>query len=180
LILDLRNNAGGLVEEAVSVVSQFVEVGNVLLRRDANGGITPVPVEDDVEAVAIPMVVLANRGTGSAAEIVTGALQDHERAIVVGTTTLGKGRVLDEFTLSDGSVLLLAVEEWLTPDGRAIWREGLAPDVEIALLPNAELLARPEGRSLTGEQLSSSGDSQLLHALDLLNTERQRVSAFGY
>jgi carboxyl-terminal processing protease len=179
LILDLRNNPGGLIQEAVGVTSQFVDAGNVFFRRGASGELTPVPVEDDAEAVTLPMAVLVNGGTANAAEIVAGALQDHERATVVGETTLGAGTFLSQFQLSDGSVLVLAVEEWLTPDGRSIWRNGLAPDVEIVLPLHAEPLVRLEGRSLTGEQLHSSGDSQLLHALELLTTERQQVFAFG-
>jgi carboxyl-terminal processing protease len=179
LILDLRNNPGGLIQEALGVTSQFVDTGNVLFRRDASGELTPVPVEDDVGPLTIPMVVLVNGGTGNAAEVVAGALPDHERATVVGETTLGAAIVLNEFPLSDGSVLLLPVEEWFTPDGRTMWRTGLAPDVEIALPLHAEPLIRWQGQSLTGQQLRSSGDSQLLHALDLLTTERQQVSALA-
>jgi carboxyl-terminal processing protease len=177
LILDLRNNTGGLVQEAVGVTSQFVETGNVLLKKDAQGQTTAVPVEEHVQAVNTPTVVLVNGATGSAAEVVTGALQDHGRAVVVGTATLGAGVVLNEFVLSDGSVLLLPVEEWLTPDGRAIWQQGLAPDVEVALSSSAQPLVRLHGRDITAEQVENSGDLQLLHALDLLSTERQRASS---
>lgn len=171
LLLDLRNNPGGLLNEAVGVTSQFVESGDVLLRRDAEGETTAEPVNRNVDAVDIPMVVLANGGTASAAEIVTGALQDNERATVVGTTTFGAGTVLNEFRLSDGSVLLLAVEEWLTPSGRVIWQKGLDPDVEVALPPDAEPLARPGEQDLTMEQLQNSGDEQLLRALEVLDAE---------
>ena len=88
----------------------------------------------------IPMVVLVDQGTASAAEIVAGALQDAGRATVVGETTFGTGTVLQEFPLSDGSVLLLAVEEWLTPKGRVIWHQGLDPDITVALPSDAEPL----------------------------------------
>lgn len=169
LMLDLRNNPGGLLDEAVGVTSQFVESGDVLLRRDAEGEITEEPVRQGVEAVDFPMALLANGGTASAAEIVTGALQDHERATVVGTTTFGAGTVLNEFPLRDGSVLLLAVEEWLTPDGRVIWKKGLAPDVEVTLPPDAEPVQRLRLRDITTEEeLRNSGDNQLLRALELL------------
>jgi len=169
LLLDLRNNPGGLLDEAVGVTSHFVESGNVLLRRGADGEISEEPVRKRVQATDLPMVALANGGTASAAEIVTGALQDHERAIVVGTTTFGAGTVLNQFTLSDGSVLLLAVEEWLTPDGRVIWRQGLAPTVEVSLPADAEPLLRLGLEDITSEEaLRRTEDEQLLRALELL------------
>jgi carboxyl-terminal processing protease len=112
--------------------------------------------------------VLVDQGTASAAEIVAGALQDAGRATVVGETTFGTGTVLQEFPLSDGSVLLLAVEEWLTPKGRVIWHQGLDPDVTVALPSDVEPLQPLTERDLTAAQLRDSGDAQLLRALDLL------------
>ena len=171
LLLDLRNNPGGLLGEAVGVSSQFVEDGNVLLRRDAEGEITEEPVRRGVDAVDISVVALANGGTASAAEIVSGALQDHERAPVVGTTTFGAGTVLNQFTFSDGSLLLLAVEEWLTPAGRVIWQKGLAPDVRVPLPQDAEPVLRLRLQDITTEEeLRNSGDDQLLRALELLQS----------
>jgi carboxyl-terminal processing protease len=168
LVLDLRSNPGGLLDEAVGVTSQFLEDGNVLLVRDIHGETSPVPVQPGGVAVDIPMVVLVDQGTASAAEIVTGALQDAGRATVVGETTFGTGTVLQEFPLSDGSVLLLATQEWLTPKGRIIWHQGLEPDVTVALASDAEPLLPLTERDLTAEQLQSSSDAQLLRALDLL------------
>lgn len=168
LILDLRSNPGGLLDEAVGVTSHFVEGGNVLLRRDAEGEVSAEPVREGIEAVDIPMVALANEGTASAAEIVIGGLQDHERATVVGTTTAGAGTVLNEFSLPDGALLLLAVEEWLTPDRRTIWLEGLAPDVAVTLPADAEPILRLRTRDITTEELRDSGDRQLRQGLDLL------------
>jgi carboxyl-terminal processing protease len=168
LVLDLRSNPGGLLDEAVGVASQFLGGGDVLLVRDARGKTTPVPVQPGGVAVDLPMVVLVDQGTASAAEIVTGALQDAGRATVVGETTFGTGTVLQEFPLSDGSVLLLAVEEWLTPKGRAIWHQGLDPDITVALPSDAEPLLPLTERDLTAEQLLDSSDAQLLRALDLL------------
>ncbi|MFW6135282.1 MAG: S41 family peptidase [Chloroflexota bacterium] len=170
VLLDLRSNPGGLLDEAVGVTSLLVETGNVLLRRDADGGITEEPVKERVEAVDLPLVALADGGTASAAEIVTGALQDHGRASVVGTTTFGAGTVLNGFTLSDGSLLLLAVEEWLTPDGRVIWQKGLAPDVEVALAPEAQPLVGLGLQDVTETELRESDDVQLLRALELVET----------
>jgi carboxyl-terminal processing protease len=168
VILDLRSDPGGLLDEAVETASQFLEGGNVLLEKDAQGQITSVPVQPGGQAVDVPMVVLVDQGTASAAEIVTGALQDAGRATVVGETTFGTGTVLQEFPLSDGSVLLLAVQEWLTPNGRVIWHQGLEPDVAVTLPSDAEPLIPRTERDLAPEQLRDSSDLQLLRALDLL------------
>jgi carboxyl-terminal processing protease len=168
IILDLRNNPGGLLDEAVGVASQFLEGGNVLLEKDAQGQVNPVAVQPGGLATDIPIVVLTNRGTASAAEIVAGALQDAGRASLVGETTFGTGTVLNEFRLSDGSALLLATEEWLTPNGRLIWHQGISPNVTASLSPDvAPLFPRGEGEMTPG-QLQDSGDQQLLRALDLL------------
>ncbi len=168
LILDLRSNPGGLFVEAVGVASQFLPDGNVLLERDGEGKITPIPVEPGGAATDIPLVVLINQGSASAAEIVAGAIQDAERATLVGETTFGTGTVLQEFPLSDGSALLLAIKEWLTPSGRVIWRQGLSPDIEVVSPLEMVRLIPAKVRDLTPEQLRESGDGQLLRALDLL------------
>ena len=130
-VLDLRNNPGGLLGEAVGVTSQFLSGGNVLLERDARGKVRAVPVERGGRFTNLPLVVLINLGSASGAEIVAGALHDAGRAKLVGETTFGTGTVLQEFPLSDGSALLLAVEEWLTPQGHTIWHRGIAPDVKV-------------------------------------------------
>jgi carboxyl-terminal processing protease len=114
------------------------------------------------------MVVLINGGTASAAEIVAGALQDAHRATLVGEATFGTGTVLEEFSLSNGSALLLATEEWLTPNGRVIWHRGIAPDVAVALPAGVESLFPEAEREMTTVRLQASGDEQLLRALDLL------------
>jgi len=168
LILDLRNNPGGLLSEAVGVASQFLTGGNVLLERNAKGEVKPVPVESGGVALTIPMVVLINGGTASAAEIVSGALQDTHRAELVGETTFGTGTVLNEFPLSDGSALSLAIEEWLTPNGGSIWHHGISPDIQISIPGNTTPLVPEAEQGITRTQLTASGDSQLLRALELL------------
>jgi len=168
LILDLRNNPGGLYDEAVSTASQFLRSGNVLLEKNALGKTTPVPVRPEGAATALPLVVLINGGTSSGAEIVAGALQDADRAKLVGQKTFGTGTVLQAFPLSDGSAVMLAIEEWLTPAGRVIWHQGISPDVVVSLPPEVTPLIPVTERELTAEKLRKSGDVQLLRALELL------------
>jgi carboxyl-terminal processing protease len=167
ILLDLRNNPGGLLEEAVSTASQFLRSGNVLLEKNAEGKITPVPVQPGGLATNIPMVVLINGGTASAAEIVSGALKDAHRAILIGETTFGTGTVLSQFFLTDGSALLLAVEEWLTPDGQVIWHKGITPNQVVALPAGISPLFPKAEREMTPAQLRASRDDQLLRAVDL-------------
>ncbi|MGD8403590.1 MAG: S41 family peptidase [Anaerolineales bacterium] len=169
LILDLRNDPGGLLNEAVGVTSQFLSGGNVLLEKNAKGELKSIPVESGGIAPMIPIVVLINGGTSSAAEIVSGALQDAHRAELVGETTFGTGTVLNEFPLSDGSALSLAIEEWLTPNGGSIWHHGISPDIQVSLPENTTPLVPEAEQDLTKTQLTASGDNQLLRALDILD-----------
>jgi carboxyl-terminal processing protease len=169
IVLDLRNDPGGLLDQAVGVSSQFLSSGDVLLEKDAKGNITHVPVQKKGSVNNLPMVVLVNQGTASAAEIVAGALQDSQRATLVGDTTFGTGTVLNQFPLADGSALLLATQEWLTPSGKTIWHKGITPQVVVQLPTNTTLLTPDNLKVLAIGQLQSSGDSQLLQAVNLLN-----------
>jgi carboxyl-terminal processing protease len=168
IILDLRNDPGGLLNEAIGVTSQFLGTGNVLLVKNAQGQEQAIPVHSGGLAVNIPMVILVNRGTASAAEIVAGALQDAHRATLIGETTFGTGTVLNSFPLSDGSQILLATEEWLTPAGRVIWHKGIGPDVSVSLASTINPFVPEAGHGMTAIQLQSSQDAQLLKAIDQL------------
>ncbi len=168
IILDLRDNPGGLLDEAVGVTSRFLDSGNVLLTKDASGKVTPITVQRGTSVTTLPMTVLVNEGTASAAEITSGALRDAGRAKLVGETTFGTGTVLNQFSLSDGSALLLAIQEWLTPSGKTIWHTGLTPDQVVALPANAAPVFPESEQGMTPAQLQSSGDAQLLKALGLL------------
>jgi carboxyl-terminal processing protease len=168
IILDLRNNPGGLLDEAESGASQFLKDGNVLLTQDSKGKQTPVPVQPGGADTDLPLVVLINSGTASAAEITAGAIQDAGRAKLIGETTFGTGTVLNEFNLSDGSSLLLATEQWLTPKGRVIWHQGIVPDDEIKLASGVRLLFPSQEKGLTADQLNATDDAQLLAAIKLL------------
>jgi carboxyl-terminal processing protease len=168
VILDLRNNPGGLLDEAVDATSQFLKSGNVLLIKDANGKTKPIPVKSGGMAPNLPLAVLVNSGTASAAEIMAGALSASHRAELIGVTTYGTGTVLSEFALSDGSALLLAVEEWLTPDGRVIWHKGITPNITVELPAHSESLLPEEEKGMTVERFRAAKDSQLLRALESL------------
>ncbi|MEZ4766821.1 MAG: S41 family peptidase [Caldilineales bacterium] len=177
VVLDLRNNPGGLLDEAIGVASQFLTGGNVLQQEDAQGHVRDIPVRSGGIAPDLPVVVLVNPGTASASEIVAGALQDAGRATVVGETTFGTGTVLNQFNLSDGSALLLATEQWLTPKGRVIWHHGITPDVTSSLEAGATMLYPGAERDMSAEQLQSSTDSQLLQALQLLAAHQPSASS---
>jgi carboxyl-terminal processing protease len=165
MILDLRNDPGGLRDEAIGVASQFLTDGNVLLEQDAQGHRTPFPVKSGGVASNMPLVVLINEGTASAAEIVAGALQDHHRGSLVGATTFGTGTVLSSFALGDGSAILLGTEEWFTPNGRQIWHHGIVPDIQLSLPNGVVPLTPDEENGMTSQQLQASQDTQLLRAL---------------
>ncbi len=168
LVLDLRNDPGGLLSQAIDVASQFLRDGYVLLEKDAQGNVRPVAVRNDRDEFALPMVVLTNSGTASAAEIVAGALRDHGRAKLVGQKTFGTGTVLREFPLRDGSALMLAVEEWLTPKGQTIWHKGIAPDVRVVLSADVMPVLPDTLKHMSVAALAKSKDTQLHEALRLL------------
>lgn len=130
VVLDLRDNPGGLLDEAVAVASVFLDGGPVVSYE--RRGRSPQTLEAFAGGdVATPLVVLVNPSTASAAEVVTGALQDRNRAVVVGTRTYGKGSVQEPSTLSDGSALELTVGRYLTPAGRSLDGIGVEPDVVV-------------------------------------------------
>jgi len=140
LILDLRNNPGGLVEQALSVSEFFLEEGSSIVsikRRDASDEVT-FTAEADGEKPACPIVLLINEGSVSAAEIVTGALQDNGRAVILGIRTFGKGSVQGVIPFEDGSAMMLTVARYYTPKGRSIQAEGITPDIKVEFVEPAE------------------------------------------
>jgi carboxyl-terminal processing protease len=170
LILDVRNNPGGIKDQAIAVTSEFLKPGQIVfVEQNAEGRQTPVPVEPATHpADDLPLCLLVDEGTASSAEILAGALQDYGRATLVGTRTFGTGTVLKPFELTDGSAVLLAVEQWLTPKGRRIWHEGIQPDVEVVLPADAALLHPDEEAGMDAAALQHSQDKQLLKALEIL------------
>lgn len=169
LVFDVRNNPGGLLQQAIGVTSQFLQSGNVLQEEDANGNRRPFRVERGGVATEIPMVVLINPGSASSAEIFAGAIQDHQRGQLIGETTFGTGTVLQTFNLDDGSALLLGTSQWLTADGRLIRKQGITPDVAVELPADGEFLTPMLVKELTAEEVAASGDAQLLAGLKALD-----------
>ena len=150
------------------MTSQFLSKGNVLLEADAQDKRTSFAVEKGGIATDLPLVVLVNSGTASAAEIFVGAIQDHQRGQVVGETTFGTGTVLQPFTLADGSELLLGTRQWLTPNGRIIRKVGIKPDIEVTLAATTDLLTPNAVKKSTLAEVNSSVDRQLQKAIQLL------------
>jgi carboxyl-terminal processing protease len=130
LVLDLRGNSGGLLKESVDVASQFLDGGVVVYER-TNSVENPLDASSGGLATKIPMVVLVNQGTASAAELVAGAIRDRQRGILVGQTTYGKGTVQQIFRLSDNSSLHITAAEWLTPDHQHLDGQGLEPTISM-------------------------------------------------
>ena len=172
IILDLRDNPGGYLQQAIDTASEFIPKGNVLLEQDSTGQRTPISVSGSTVNTTTPIVILVNGNTASAAEIVTGAMQDNHRAEVIGVKTFGTGTVLQEFPLSDGSAILLGTQEWLTPSGKFIRNNGITPNMIVNEgSNNVELTPNDMNQSnMTEQQILSSGDAQLNAAIHYLET----------
>ncbi|MEP7105124.1 MAG: S41 family peptidase [Chloroflexota bacterium] len=162
VVLDLRDNPGGFIDAATAMISRFLADGEAYELRDRSGRVERRLVSGDHLAAQVPVVVLVNGGTASAAEIVSGALQARHRAELLGTKTFGKGSVQVDFQLADGSDLHLTIEHWFLPDGRQIDKVGLQPDVTVDLAQKADMfdVAQPA--------LGHAKDTQLNQALAIL------------
>jgi carboxyl-terminal processing protease len=176
LVLDLRGNPGGYVNEADAVASQFLKDGLVFIERAADGHETTHPVRAGGVATDLPMVVLVDGGTASSSEIVSGAIQDAGRAQIVGVKTFGTGTVLGEFVLSDGSALRVGTVEWLTPKGRRIWHEGITPDVIVERATDVAPILPAAVQKMTPAQVDTMADPQLARAIKLAETATVPVS----
>ncbi len=158
LVIDLRNNGGGLLSAAIDVASQFLEDGVVVYERKSNGTEKAYPVRDNGTLIEDPIAVLMNSGTASASEIVAGAIQDHHRGSLIGTKTFGKASVQLLFDLSDGSSLHVTNAHWLTPDRHEIHEVGLTPDIEV---------------EITDQDRQDQRDTQRERAVAYLRQQRQ-------
>ncbi len=136
MILDLRNNPGGLLMSAVDVAEQFLPPGKLVVYiKGRSGDRTEYRTRGKRPYYKWPMVVLVNQGSASASEIVAGALKDWQRAVILGVTTFGKGSVQSVIPLSDGSGLRLTTAKYYTPKGTSIQNTGIVPDIEVKIKP---------------------------------------------
>ena len=133
IILDLRSNPGGLLDEVIDITSHFLTEGVVVSVVDNKGEKTFHEVKTSEVVTDLPVVILVNGFSASGSEVLSGALQDHERATVAGSKTYGKGSVNILRELENGSALYITIARWLTPDGRPIEGEGIEPDIELEL-----------------------------------------------
>lgn len=156
IILDLRNNPGGFLGTAIEVAGEWVNGKIVVAEQLRSGEKIEHKANRQARFVAIPTVVLVNKGSASGSEIVAGALQDYKAATIVGETTFGKGSVQDLKEFSDGSSVKLTIAEWLTPNGKNINEQGIKPDIEV---------------KMTKEDYDADKDPQLDKALEILRAK---------
>lgn len=168
-VLDVRGDPGGLLDEAVSVSSLFLPSGKVLIQRDGHAHEQPFNVLPGAVDTTDSVIVLIDHGTASAAEIFAAAIHDNQRGRLVGSITDGTGTVLSTYRLLDGSALLLGTAEWLTPKGQSIWKQGIRPDVMVAL-PAGKQAITPTTLNFpsSNDQVLSNGDTVLVRGVQLL------------
>lgn len=190
LILDLRNNPGGLLTSAVDVSSKFLPKGKLVVYTQTKSGEKSELMSNSDNPYDEPMIVLVNQGSASASEIVAGALKDWNRAVVLGTQTFGKGSVQTVIPLSDGAGLRLTTAKYYTPKGKSIQNTGITPDITLKIEPkngskeHAVLREKDLDRHLKNEQgepktdepetmpveVDEKDDIQLQRAIDILKT----------
>ena len=144
LVLDLRNNPGGILQASVQVVDSFITEGKIVYTQGRDNEVQMEFFADALDpSGGVPLVVLINSGTASAAEIVSGALQDHGRAVIMGTRSFGKGSVQSVMPIAENRAIKLTTSLYFTPDGRSIQAQGIKPDIEV----EEALVTRATGRA---------------------------------
>ncbi|MSQ07356.1 MAG: S41 family peptidase [Dehalococcoidia bacterium] len=161
LVLDLRNNPGGLLNSVVDVASQFLDSGLVLYELDAHGNRDDWKVRSGGRAKDIPTVVIINQFSASASEVLSGALMDHQRATIIGATSFGKGSVNTLRRLDDGSGVYFTIAHWYTPKGTLIEGKGITPEIVVETPPTL------------------TEDAQLARALEALQQRMAQASPQG-
>jgi carboxyl-terminal processing protease len=151
LVFDLRNNPGGYLDGAVFIASEFIKSGTIVTQTNSDGTKETLAVNRKGQLTTIPMVVLINKGSASAAEIVAGALKDYKRATIVGETSFGKGSVQSPQELKGGAGVHITTGKWLLPNGDWINKKGITPDVEVKM-----------------DTFEATQDAQLAKAIELL------------
>jgi carboxyl-terminal processing protease len=190
LVLDLRNDPGGLLNSAIDVTSQFLPKGKLVVYTKTRSGEKSEFFTDNGEHFTLPMIVLVNQGSASASEIVAGALKDWNRAVVLGTVTFGKGSVQTVIPLSDGSGLRLTTAKYYTPKGKSIQGTGITPDIIVKLeakngakehvvvrekdlerhLKNEQSDMKEGEKETAPIEVDEKDDIQLQRAIDILKT----------
>jgi carboxyl-terminal processing protease len=165
IILDLRNNPGGLLSTTVETASEFLDGGLVTYEVDGRGNRRDWGVKSGGKTKNFPLVVLVNSGSASGSEVLTAALQDHQRAVVIGTTTFGKGSVNTLRTLRNGGGLYITFAHWFSPNGRLIEGDGVVPDVTVEYDPTLQSARH------------GAEDTQLAAAIKQLDFETGNTSA---
>lgn len=151
IILDLRNNPGGLVDQSADIAGWFLDRGELILtEQDKNGEKTEIRSNGPSNFTPFPLVVLINEGSASASEILAGALKDDRKALIIGETSFGKGTVQKIVDFEDGSSLKVTIAKWFTPSGERIQDTGIKPDIEV---------------ELTGDDYEQGKDPQMDRAL---------------
>lgn len=163
LIIDLRGNPGGLLDEAINMSDLFLDDSVIVFTKDRTGTKNYYNAKDGQIIREIPMVVLIDGGSASASEIVAGALQDHKRAIIIGSKSFGKGSVQNIIEFNDGNAIKLTTSRYYTPNGRSIQAKGIVPDVEIDTISvvNNKPVKRVSERDLEGHISNDTKDKDL-------------------
>lgn len=176
LILDLRNNPGGLLASAVEVSEQFIEKGKLIVSIKGRGGKKDEYFANANETtIDLPMIILVNEGSASASEIVAGALQDLGRALILGTRTFGKGSVQTILPLTDGSAIRLTTAKYYTPKGDSIQNTGIDPDIEVKRILAKEARGFPIIREKDlARHLESENQAQKTEAEDKEPTDKEK------
>ncbi|MDD4910018.1 MAG: S41 family peptidase [Candidatus Omnitrophica bacterium] len=168
VILDLRNNPGGLLDAAVKVAERFLPEGKTIVStKGRDEAQNSEMVSGSRDSYGIPMIVLVNEGSASGSEIVAGALKDHKRALIVGAKTFGKGSVQTVVPLSDGSALKLTTSLYFTPSGESIHNKGVSPDVAV------EQAAREQPAALEEEGVKPGKAEDIFDQIEKGNKEQQ-------
>lgn len=157
IILDLRNNPGGLLDESVDVSSVFLDEGEIVSIRQRNDEERVLEVNKEINSdTEIPLIILINKGSASASEIVAGAMQDYDRAEILGTTSFGKGVVQSVIPLKDDSAVSLTTARYFTPKGENINEKGIEPDIKVELDQEAVEAASENGETPPDNQLDEA------------------------
>ena len=157
LIIDLRDNGGGILDEALDIADYILEKDSIILIEKDRDGETKTEKSKKSPIITVPVVILTNGNSASASEVLTAALKENNKAIVVGEQTFGKGVIQELITLQDGSGIKITVEEYFTPKENKINNIGITPDEEVTL---------PEG--VTTYNLKQENDTQLKKALEII------------